>query len=65
MTETEHSDWNTTDHINRGRLIDDYEAMIKADREHLAKALARGDRVIAHGYVDSIIDNRRLIEDTI
>lgn len=45
--------------------IRDYEEMIKADAGHLTEALASGHRVLAHGFVDSIIDNKRLREDLI
>lgn len=41
----------------------DLKEMIEADTEHLAGCLERGDRTNAHGYVDSIINNRRALED--
>lgn len=47
----------------RDRYVDDLKAMIEADAGHLADALAKGNRVIAHQYVDAIIDNRRKLED--
>jgi hypothetical protein len=68
MTLTPDSDagtYGTPDHVRNGRLIDDYKVMIDADARHLVKALERGDRVAAHGFVDAIIDNSRNVEDVI
>lgn len=45
------------------QLIEDLKVMIEADAGHLAGALLQGDRVLAHGFVDAIIDNRRQLED--
>lgn len=45
------------------QLIKDLEVMIKADTEHLAKAIEQDDRVLAHGFVDSIINLKRELED--
>lgn len=45
------------------QLIEDLTVMITADREHLGKHLDRGDRVLAHNFVDSIIDNTRRLEN--
>jgi acetyl-CoA carboxylase beta subunit len=45
------------------QLIIDLDIMIKADAGHLVAALENGDRVLAHGFVDSIIDNSRQKED--
>lgn len=47
----------------RQRLARDYQDMIEADAKHLVKALENGDRVIAHRFVDAIINNRRLLEN--
>lgn len=49
--------------MTKEQYIADLKVMIEADAGHLAEALLRGDRVIAHGFVDSIIDNRRELED--
>lgn len=46
------------------QLIEDLKVMIEADAGHLAKALVQGNRTLAHGFVDAIIDNRRELEDT-
>ena len=45
------------------RLIKDLKVMIKADTEHLMKAVEQGNRVLAHRFVDSIIETRRELED--
>lgn len=45
------------------QLIEDLKTAITADAQHLANALAKGQRDIAHGFVDSIIDNTRQLED--
>jgi hypothetical protein len=55
----------TSEGLSAGQLIEDYKEMIKADMGHLYKALENGQRVHAHQYVDAIIDNAQLIEDTI
>lgn len=47
----------------RDRLITDYREMIAADLEHLWRAIARGDSVLAHGHLKAIIGNSRLLED--
>jgi hypothetical protein len=44
-------------------LAGEYTEMIKADAGHLAEALRRGDRTLAHGFVDSIINRSRDLED--
>lgn len=44
-------------------LLVDLPVMIEADKEHLAKAVERGDRTHAHRFVDAIIDNQRQLED--
>lgn len=44
------------------QLIEDLKVMIEADAQHLAAALASGQRVQAHGFVDAIIDNTRELE---
>lgn len=49
--------------MNDKQLAEDLRVMIKADREHLAEALAAGHRVQAHEFVDSIIENQRQLED--
>lgn len=41
----------------------DLRVMIEADAGHLAQAILNGNRVLAHQFVDSIIDNRRALED--
>jgi hypothetical protein len=46
-----------------GWVIADLTVMIEADAQHLATALATGHRVQAHGFVDSIIDLSRELED--
>jgi hypothetical protein len=51
--------------LSTGQLIEDYRAMIRADLGHLGRALANGDVTGAHQFVDAIIENGRLIEDTI
>jgi hypothetical protein len=45
------------------QLIKDYQEMLTADRKHLAEAMAAGNRTEAHGFVDSIIDLQRALED--
>lgn len=42
---------------------EDLRAMILSDTGHLNRYLAHGDRVLAHGMVDSIIDGVRALED--
>lgn len=42
--------------------IEELKAMIAADKEHLAKQVAAGNRVVAHGHLDAIIDNSRQLE---
>jgi hypothetical protein len=49
--------------MNKGQLIEDLKNMIEADTEHLAKAVAKGDRTEAHASVDAIIDSQRKLED--
>jgi len=49
--------------MTKAQKIEDLKAMIEADAQHLANALATGHRVQAHGFVDAIIDNTRLLED--
>jgi hypothetical protein len=46
-----------------GQQIEDFEIMIQADEGHLSEALAAGNRVAAHRFVDSIVDLRRNVED--
>lgn len=43
--------------------LNDLNVMREADLEHLAEALRKGQRVEAHGFVDSIINLSRQIED--
>jgi hypothetical protein len=45
------------------QLIKDLKVTIEADAQHLAQALANGQRAIAHGFVDAIIDNSRQLEE--
>jgi protein associated with RNAse G/E len=52
-----------TSTYRRDHYADDLRVMIRADQDHLVKAVDRGDRVLAHGFVDSIIDNQRELED--
>jgi hypothetical protein len=47
----------------KDQLAEDFRIMIKADTEHLADALKGGNRVLAHGFVDAIIDTCRELED--
>jgi hypothetical protein len=47
----------------RDHYADDLRIMIKADQDHLVKAVDHGDRVLAHGFVDAIINNQRELED--
>lgn len=49
--------------MDKAQLIADLKEMIEADKEHLIKAVANGDRHEAHGFVDSIIDNQHELED--
>lgn len=49
--------------MTKEQYIEDLKVSIAADREHLAKAIDRGDRVLAHGFVDAIINNQRELED--
>jgi hypothetical protein len=49
--------------MTNAQYIEDLKVMIEADAKHLAQALATGHRVQAHGFVDSIIDNSRILED--
>lgn len=44
-------------------LAEDLKVMVEADIQHLMRALERGDRALAHGFVDAIINNRRQMED--
>lgn len=44
-------------------LEEDLRTMILSDTGHLNRYVAHGDRVLAHGMVDSIIDNVRALED--
>jgi len=39
------------------------KAMIEGDRESLAEAIRRGERVNAHRLVDNLIDNQRWLQD--
>ncbi len=45
------------------QLIEDLKVMIQADGGHLARALTTCHREHAHGFVDSIIDNMRRLEN--
>ena len=49
--------------ITKEQQAAEYREMIQANAEHLRKALKHGDRVLAHGFVDAIIDNSRLLGD--
>jgi hypothetical protein len=49
--------------MTNAQYIEDLKVMIEADAKHLAEALSTGHRVQAHGFVDSIIDNSRILED--
>jgi hypothetical protein len=49
--------------MEKSQYIKDLQVMIEADAGHLAKALVQGDRTLAHGFVDAIINNRRELED--
>lgn len=51
--------------MNKDQLIADLKVMIEADKKHLATAIERGDRVHAHQFVDSIIENSRALQDLI
>ena len=51
--------------MDKAQYAKDLAVMIKADTVHLAEALNAGHRVQAHGYVDSITDNKRELEDIV
>jgi hypothetical protein len=39
------------------QYAEDLRVMIAADKDHLAKHIAQGDRAIAYGFVDALIAN--------
>lgn len=47
------------------QYAEDLKVMIQADMGHMIKHLSRGDRVLAHQFVDSIIDNTRELENVL
>lgn len=49
--------------MTKDQEIAELKAMIEADKGHLATELERGNVVLAHKCVDSIIDLQRGLED--
>jgi hypothetical protein len=44
---------------------EDLKVMIEADMGHMISNLSRGNRVLAHGHLDAIIDNARELENVL